>query len=269
MSTLCPPSKIVFFFSSALPLGSLFNQKTIAMPKQFNKGFLRLFLLLFIPIVSFSQLEDETFYYGFHAGATYASINEIQTTLIRPIFPVETYKTSNNPIWGFTAGASIYYRFKKSKFAIQPEIAYTDLGGNFYYEDIEDLNYTISFRYNYLSIFPKVKYYLAGGLNITIAPQLNLIIDKSRLKYVSNQPDLGPDLQVQQSLQQVLKGNSIASFSVGIGYDLPLGLYTHFSYMLGISDSIETLANGFYFIENKNRVSAYKMTIGYHIPFFN
>lgn len=239
------------------------------MPKQFLRSSLQLLLLTFIPLLTFAQLEETEFHYGFHAGATYSSINEIQTTLIRPIFPVETFNTKSVPLYGFTAGASIFYRFKKSKFAIQPEIAYADLGGSFYYEDVEDFNYTINFRYNYLSIFPKVKYYLAGGLNITVAPQLNLIIDKSRLTYVSNQPDLGPDLQVQQSLQQVLKGNSIASFSVGIGYDLPMGLYTHFSYMLGISDSLETLANGFYFIENQNRASAYKLTLGYHIPFFN
>lgn len=239
------------------------------MPKQFFKSSIKLFILCLIPFVSFSQLEETEFYYGFHAGATYSSLSEIQTTLIRPIFPTETYSTKSIPTYGFTAGASIYYRFKKSKFAIQPEIAYADLGGQFYYEDIEEFNYTLNFRYNYLSIFPKIKYYLVGGLNITVAPQLNLIINKSRLTYVSNQPDLGPDLQVQQSLRQVLKGNSIASFSVGIGYDLPMGLYTHFSYILGISDSMETLANGFYFIENHNRVSAYKLTLGYHIPFFN
>ena len=216
-----------------------------------------------------AQLEETEFYYGFHAGATYSSINEIQTSLIRPIFPTESFNAVHLRNLGFTAGASVYYRFKKSKFAIQPEIAYSDLGGRFYYEDIEDFNYTIDFTYNYLSIFPKVKYYLAGGLNLTVAPQLNLVINKSRLTYVSNQPDVGPDLQIQQSLRQVLKGNSIASFSAGIGYDLPMGLYTHFSYILGISDSIETLANGFYFIENVNRVSAYKFTIGYHIPFYN
>ena len=113
------------------------------------------------------------------------------------------------------------------------------------------------------------RYYLVGGLNISVAPQLNLIINKSKLTYVSNQPDLGPDLQIQQSLRQVLKGNSIASFSFGIGYDLPFGLYTDLSYIIGITDSIETLANGFYFIENQNRLSAYKITLGYNIPFYN
>ena len=239
------------------------------MPKQLLKSSLKLFLFLLLPLLSFAQLEETKFHYGFHAGATYTSINEIQTTLIRPIFPTESFSTRTLPLWGFTAGASVYYKFKKSKFAIQPEIAYAELGGRFYYEDVEDFNYTMDFRYNYLSIFPKVKYYLAGGLNITVAPQLNLIVDKSRMTYVSNQPDLGPDLQVQQSLRQVLKGNSIASFSAGIGYDLPFGLYTHISYMIGISDSIETMANGFYFIENQNKASGYKVTIGYHIPFFN
>jgi hypothetical protein len=239
------------------------------MPKHFIKLWITFVCIISITTTLSSQLEESEFYYGFHSGATYSRISDIQTTLIRPIFPEGTYSARSNRNYGFTAGASVFYRFKKSKFAIQPEIAYTDLGGQFYYEDIEDFNYTLDLTYNYLSFFPKIKYYLAGGLNITVAPQLNLIINKSRLTYVSNKPDLGPDLQIQQSLRQVLKGNSIASVSAGIGYDIPMGLYAHFSYILGITDSMETLANGFYFIENVNRLSAYKLTIGYHIPFYN
>ncbi len=239
------------------------------MPKQL---FIKLMLIFSIGLLSsetYAQLEETEFYYGFHAGATYSRLSDIQTTLIRPIFPAETFKTKSIRTVGFTAGTSVFYRFKKSKFAIQPEIHYADLGGRFYYEDVEDFNYSIDFNYNYLSILPKIKYYLAAGIHLSVAPELNLIINKSRLTYVSNQPTLGPDLQIQQSLRQVLKGNSIASLSAGIGYDMPMGLNLHFSYILGITDSMETLANGFYFIENVNRLSAYKLTIGYHIPFYN
>lgn len=239
------------------------------MPNTLKSTSLILFLLLTTHLSLYSQLEETDFYYGFHTGFTRSSIDEVQTTLIRPIFDVNTYKVSKVPIYGFTAGASIYYKFKKSKFAIQPEIVYADLGGRFHYEDNEELQYDITFNYNYISIIPKIKYYLAKGLNVSIAPQLSLAINRNRLEYISNQPELGPDLQIEQSLSQVLKANSIAAFSAGIGYDIPFGLYVHAEYMLGISDAIETLANGFYFIENKNQTTAIKVTLGYHIPFYN
>jgi len=224
--------------------------------------------LLFISTVS-SQLEDSEFYYGFHAGVTHSSIDEVHTTLIRPIFDVNTYSTESVPLIGFTTGASIFYRFRKSKFAIQPEIVYADLGGQFRYEDINDLQYDIIFSYNYISIAPKVKYYLANGINLSFAPQLCLAINQNRLTYISNKPEYGPDLQIEQSLSQVLKANSIAAFSAGIGYDLPFGLSVQVEYLLGVSDAIETLANGFYFIENRNQTTAVKATVGYFIPFYN
>lgn len=238
------------------------------MPKYIHLLIIYLLVNTFLASHINAQLDDEKFYYGFQAGASITSINEVSTTLIRPIFPVSSYKTTIKPHVGFTAGSFIYYRFRNSKFAIQPEISYADLGGSFLYVDVEDLSYEISFRYNYLNISPVVKFYMAHGMHISVGPQLSLIIDRSKLKYTSNQPELGPDLQIQQSLREVLKGNSMAGFTFGLGYDMPMGLNVNLKYYLGISDAIETLANGFYFIENKNITSGYQITVGYHIPFF-
>lgn len=238
------------------------------MPSTLKSTIVCAFLCLFYTISS-AQLDETEFYYGFNAGMTRSSINEVQTTLIRPIFDVNTYSTSTVPLIGFTAGASVFYRFKKSKFAIQPEIVYADLGGQFHYEDVEELQYNIIFNYNYISIVPKIKFYLAQGVHISLAPQLSLAINRNRLSYISNQPELGPDLQIEESLSQVLKANSIAAFSAGIGYDLPMGIGFQVEYILGVSDAIETLANGFYFIENKNQTTALRVSLSYHIPFYN
>ena len=239
------------------------------MPK---RQFFRCTLLCFFTLYAssiFSQLEEETFHYGFNAGISYSSISEVNTTLIRPIFPIDTYDTRTDKSLGFVAGASVYYKFKKSKFAIQPEIYYVNQGGGFHYEDINELQYDITFRYSYLTISPVVKFYTVHGLYASVGPQLGLILDRSNLKYVSNQPELGPDLQIQQSLREVLKGNSIVSLALGGGYDTPFGLSINARYVIGFSDALETIANGFYFIENKNPSSSVHVTIGYHIPFFN
>ena len=215
-----------------------------------------------------AQLEEDEFYYGFTSGITSTKISDISTTLIRPIFPKSTYDVSTNPLLGFTAGAFIYYRFKNSKFAIHPEINYAYGGSNFHYEDIEELTYDLNFKYGYLNIAPMIKFYTVHGLYATVGPQLGIVIDRYALTYTSNKPELGPDLQIQHSLREVLKGNNQVAIVLGGGYDTPFGLSINARWIYGVSDAIETQANSFYFIENKNVSSSFQVTLGYHIPFY-
>jgi len=237
------------------------------MPTLTRHFFLSFFFLIFCGSV-YAQLEEEEFYYGFNVGINSSSIQEIQTTIIRPVFPTETYSTSSNNLLGFTAGAFVYYKFKKSKFAIQPEINYVKQGGVFHYEDIEDLTYDIQFNYSYINIAPIVKFYTVHGLYASAGAQLGIILDRSDLTYTSNMPEVGPDLQIQQSLREVLKGNNQAAIILGVGYDTPFGLNLNVRWIYSISDAVETLANGYYFIENKNPSQSIQFTVGYHIPFF-
>ncbi len=228
-------------------------------------------LMAAISLLSFSlaaQLPEKEFHYGFSAGVSFASMSDINTSLIRPIFPIESYSTNHQMKAGFSGGSFIFYRFKKSKFSIQPEIIYQDMGGIFHYEDVNELSYDISFNYSYIGIAPIVKYYTVGGLNIHTGPQMAFIVNRSDLSYTSNQPELGPDLQIQQSLREVLKGNNNVSLMLGVGYDLPMGLGLDIRCNFGISDAMETLANGFYFIENKNVMRGYSATLRYAIPFY-
>ena len=55
---------------------------------------------------------------------------------------------------------------------------------------------------------------------------------------------------------------------MGVGYDMPFGLMLNFEYHMGFSGVIETQANGFYFIENKNASSSYQVSVAYAIPFY-
>ena len=128
-----------------------------------------------------AQLEEDEWYYGFSAGITRSSIADIQTTLIRPIFPQETYTTQVNEILGFTAGASVFFRFRNSKFAIQPEINFSRQGGNFSYEDIDELQYDLEFKYTYVQLSPMIKFYMAHGLYASFGPQLSLIVDRLQI----------------------------------------------------------------------------------------
>ncbi len=217
----------------------------------------------------YAQLEDGEWYYGFKAGAISSKINDVSTTIIPSFFPQESYDVFTEPRLGFTGSFYVHHRFNRSRLAIQPELSYTQGGGMFRYSDVESLEYTIGFKYSYFNIAPILKLYLAHGLHFNVAPRLSFGLQESNLTYVSNQPELGPDLQIQQSLREVLKGKNNFNVLIGLGYDMPFGLSLGFEYHIGFSDVIETQANGFYFIENKNATAAYQVTLGYAIPFYN
>jgi len=225
-------------------------------------------VLLFAPLLVQAQLDDDEWFYGLRAGATYSQIDGISTSLIRPIYPEETYTTALESTIGFTTGAYVYMRFNKSRFAIQPEIGYADMGGRFLYTDINDLEYNIDFRYNYLRLVPAIKFYPAAGFNVTVGASVGFILNAERLDYTSNMPELGPDLQIQQSLRQALKGRGNVGLVAGVGYELPMGLGLDVRYIYGFTDVIETQANGFYFIESKNANTTIEATLSYAIPFF-
>lgn len=232
--------------------------------------FFALFFSFFCIHFLSAQIDDRggDWYYGFKAGATYSSIDELATTIIRPIYPEETYNVSFEEQIGFTGGVFVYYRFNESSFAIQPEITYGDQGGIFNYDDVNGLEYTIDMKYSYLRLAPIIKIYPAAGLNLELGALLGFNLNTNNLDYTSNMPDLGPDLQIQQSLRQVLKGDNNVGFIIGLSYELPFGLSISGRYIYGISDVIETQANGFYFIENKNRNTTIEATIAYAIPFY-
>lgn len=225
-------------------------------------------LLLLCPKMTEGQIVEDEFHYGFFAGATYSSISNVKTSIIRNVFSSETFNTSESYRFGPTVGFFIYNRFKKSALGIQPEISYAAYGGDFNYSDVDDLNYSIAFKYDYFTVATQLKIHPKGGLFLGLGPQVGFNISKSNIEYKSNKPELGPDLQVEQSLQEVLKGNTEFSILASIGYELSNGFIVEVRYKQGVSDVIETLSNGFYFIENKNTSRAIQATVGYAIPFY-
>ncbi|NNF33688.1 MAG: PorT family protein [Saprospiraceae bacterium] len=220
-----------------------------------------------LPFLALTQPTDGKFFYGFKAGAVTSGISDISTTIIRPVFPVDTYSTSLKNRTGITAGFIVYHRFKESKLAIQPEISYAMGGGDFSYSDVNELDYTMQFKYQFLNLSIMSKLYLAGGLYAELGPTLGLNLTGTSLQYNSNMPELGPDLQIQQSLREVLKGKNNFMLSGGIGYESEMGLGISARYNLGVVDILETQANGFFFIENENLSNSICVTVSYLIPF--
>lgn len=231
------------------------------------KKYFPLLLVLLAALPLCAQPDDDTWHYGFKAGVTRHQINGISTTIIPEVFPEETYTTSLNPQLGFAGGIVVYHRFYKSRFAIQPEILFASRGGDFQYTDVQDLEYNIGFNYQYVSLGTIVKLYPTGGLHFGVGAQAAFNVATDNLRYESNMPELGPDLQIQQSLREVLVGSNDLNLLFQAGLDLPFGLMVEARYVLGLSDVLETRANGFNFIESSNRSSGLQLTLGWLIEF--
>lgn len=220
---------------------------------------------------------------GLKAGVITTRIGELETTLIREWYPDSTFNMEQKYQWGFTGGISFYYRWKESAIAIQPEITFAMQGSRLHYTDsvlispadTVGLDYKMNFKYQYINILPLFKIYpffnqdnFLENLHVLIGPQLGINIAPNAINYESNKPYIGPDLQIKQNLRGVLKGRTDVSVALGLGYQLP-GDYP-FSFEcranLGFVDTVETLANGYNFIENKNTSVSFQLTIGYTIP---
>lgn len=227
---------------------------------------------------------DDKWHIGFKAGGTYSFIYDLESTIIREWYDQDTYSAKREAPWGFAGGMFFYYRFKGSLVVFQPEITYAMYGSNIHYTDTirlspidtVGLDYLMKFRYQYIALSPMLKIFFASPdkdnffsrLHFEVGAQLGINIAPENISYVSNKPFLGPDLQIQQNLRGVLKGKTDLSVALGLGYELtgktPLIFEARAN--LGFVDTVETLANGYNFIENPNRSISFQATIGYVFP---
>jgi len=254
--------------------------------KHFSLAFLFFSLSFNLPMFGQStRLYDDEgkWLFGVKAGATLSSIDGIRTTLIREWYPDSTYSAEKKYSWGVTGGLFFYHRFKNSAVAVQPEVTYSMHGGHFHYSDsilltpvdTVGLDYLMKFRYQYINLLALVKVYpfhnmdnFLEGINLNIGLQIGLNITPENIVYQSNKPFLGPDLQIQQNLRGVLKGKTDVTAVLGLSGELkgkvPLSFEGRAN--IGFVDAIETLANGYNFIENRNPSVSFQLTIGYAFP---
>lgn len=141
---------------------------------------------------------------GIKAGANFANISDASN------FDSKT---------GFTAGIFLGVKFSE-KFAIQPELLYSQQGGDFEFGD---------FDLSYVNIPVIFKYYLFHGLNIQAGPQFGFVVD-DKISFDA----------IGDGVSEGVKTNDFdVSGVVGLGYDLPLGLRISARYNFGLTDVFE------------------------------
>ena len=121
---------------------------------------------------------------------------------------------------GYHLGA--FTQFKFTKFAIQPEIIYSEQGAK-----VKDPNLgSLESNFSYVNIPIILKLYTIGGLNLQVGPQFGFLTSA----------EWG-----DESIKDELKGSDF-SVGLGVGWDAPFGLSLDARYNLGISDVSDVAA---------------------------
>jgi hypothetical protein len=233
-------------------------------------------ITLFIVLLTIFRIEaqpdknrDNTDYLkvGFKAGANYSNITDLSKVLVSESY-YTGYTFENSGIPSFTGGLYLNYKFNESISAIYFEISYSMLGNKLQYSDVNNLNYDLTIKYNFINLDLWYKAYLYNGLHLGIGTRLGLNLTPGGLYYTSNGEDLfGPDIRIQQQMRDVLKGRTNFCLGLSTGYEFSFGLSIDLRYYQGLNDVMETEVNNFHFIENKNSSRIFQITIGYAIPY--
>ena len=211
------------------------------------------------------------------AGAGYSMMDNLQTTILsEPYFT--NYSLTGKKVSGFTGGIGINSEIKNSVFALNLDVLYSQEGSELNFNNTaKDFNYRMQFKYRYINLPLLLKAYPFDrthdglhGINLGVGPQLGFNIAPENIIYTSGGtgklPAFGTDLEQQQQISNVLKGKNNFGVLFHAGYDIPnIGLNIAFSYLLGLSDGVETLPNAYNFIENKNTNKTLQVTLGWEL----
>jgi len=220
-------------------------------------------VLLFLFILQSHAQINTPFTYGVKFGVNYTDIQEIPQTLIAETHN-DNYTLTPEKTFGGMGGFFFNYKFNNTNMAVQTELSYSMEHAKILYDDINDFQYQINFKYNYAQIGTVLKFYPFAGLNFGIGPQVGLNVSSEDITYTSNREDLyGPDLQTQQIYKDSLKGKTNLQGVLSLGYEFDFGLVVEARYLQGLSDTIETFPNSHRFLENKNLSFGFQLSVGY------
>jgi hypothetical protein len=205
--------------------------------------------------------------FGIKAGAAYTNISDLSKVIVSESY-YTGYTFEEKPGFNFTGGVFINYKFEGSISALYTEVSYSRLSQTLKYSDVNDFNYDLTLRYDYINLDFCYKAYVFRGMHLGIGPRAGFILTPGGLYYTSNGEDqFGPDLRIQQQLRDVLRGRNTFSLGVIAGYEFPFGLSIDARFYYGLSDVMKTEINNFNFIETHNSSRVVQITLGYAIPY--
>jgi outer membrane protein with beta-barrel domain len=213
--------------------------------------------------------------YGLKGGGTYSMTDNLETTILSEPYYLD-YSLVKKWKTGFTAGGFVDYNIENSVVVLSLDLTYASQGSELYFNNqAKSFHYTMDFNYQYINFLPQVKFYpftnydetYQHGFYAAVGMQIGLNVAPEGITYKSGGPGylpaFGSDLEQQQQLRNVLKGKTDAGPSIGIGWRTATGWSFEGRFFYGITDVVETEANSYNFIENKNSNKVAQLTVAY------
>ncbi len=150
--------------------------------------------------------------------------------------------------------------FINEKFSIQPEFIYSRQGAKMSFTeemsgDDGELNYEETLKLDYINIPVMAKYYIKNGLNVQAGPQIGINIGA---EIESEYSYMGTTVKETESIKSEVSSVDLG-FNLGIGYELPIGVFFDARYNFGLlslnKDSFEGMGT--------NRNSVFQLSVGY------
>ncbi len=171
------------------------------------------FTFLLLAATSLTAFGQAKIDFGLKGGWNFASLTGVSSVA-----------TATKNKSGYHYGA--YAMIKMTKFAIQPEILFSQQGESYSY-----LGADYGTKLDYVNIPVMVKFYLVEGLNLQVGPQIGFVT-----KAIGSVKDVSTGaITTDQDVKSFLNSSDF-SIAVGAGFDLPFGLNFTARYNIGISD---------------------------------
>ncbi|GAB2772444.1 porin family protein [Salinimicrobium soli] len=151
---------------------------------------------------------------------------------------------------GFHLGVIAEIAFS-SRFSVQPEVLYSTRGAknsDFFFEDEfgDDMSGEIDVKLDYIEIPIMLKYYVAQGFSLQAGPQLSFNT-KSEMEFSDGSDSI--TIGVEDETESFEFGGA-----VGVGYDLPVGVFFQGRYTMGFSDV---------YTDSDIRNNVFQLSVGY------
>ncbi len=153
-----------------------------------------------------ASLSAQTIYLKPHFGAKIG-----MNTAFTRLSPNYTYILRNQTHFNFGA----FYRIRKDRFIIQPELEYTVKGGTFKGGGVGGEDPIIKNNFNYFVVSPTIGYILTEGLTLEGGPQFGFRVNTVNAPYKANETSLSIGLRYD-----VLDALEDLSFSLRYNYGL-------------------------------------------------
>ncbi len=216
-------------------------------------------------IVALSQNNSHgLFTYGLRVGANYASVANLKHTFCSdekwPAFDLKETRFVTP-----TVAATVQYRFPMSQVAVDAGIAYSQTRNRIEKNTMRNSEiYDLKMHYAIFNVGAKV-YPINGSfakVSIGVGPCLN---GTTCVNYDGTGMTNAARMQIKERLNQSVKGRTLATASLTLGYDFPMGLSLEAYYAKGLTDLVEVSVNNFGFNEERNDSQYVGVGIGWLI----